>query len=244
MTNLKPTKYDWYLLTGFSLALFAITLWLMLDGDESPSIRFAFAVSGYVCCFANSVSGLNRQIAHKARRVYEWIGRKKIYRWGIAMLLILCPIGYGINVLSGVRDFYREAHVRREIKREGSEILEYAANHSERFPSNTNKFAHYRNVLAPVTRNDAAQINFGMPFIRQEGLRDLYLPDISKPESVVVLYSRELPGREGRVIFFLDGHTTCIRSRSAFSQLLREQETLLAHATRAKAKRDGAKLKK
>lgn len=244
MTNLKPTKYDWYLLTGFSLALFAITLWLMLDGDESPSIRFAFAVSGYVCCFANSVSGLNRQIAHKARRVYEWSGRKRLYRWGIAMPLILGPIGYGINVLSGVRDFYREAHLFYTIKHEGGAILDYTANHNKRLPSNMYKFTSYGDRSTPTIRNDEALRSLGMPFIRQAELSDLYLPDVSKPESVVVLYSRELPGREGRVVFFLDGHTTCIRSRSAFRQLLREQEPLLAHATRAKAKRDGAKLKK
>lgn len=241
MTNPKPIKYACYLLTVFCFAAFVIIVWLMFDGDESPSIRFAFAFSGYVCCLANSVSGLHRVIAQQVRWVYEWSGRKRLHRWGIASLLLLCPISYGLNYLTGIRDFYREAHSFHEIKREGNGILDYVTNHSKRFPSNIYKVASYATL---TTQNNATLKSSGMPFIRQAQLRDLYLSDISKPERVVVLYSRELPGREGRVVFFLDGHTTCIRSRSTFSQLLREQETLLAHVTRAKAKRDAAKLKK
>ncbi|MBC7807072.1 MAG: hypothetical protein H7145_13085 [Akkermansiaceae bacterium] len=221
----------------FFFAWFTMAGWFLFCGDDSPVMRLAFAVCGCLWLFADSHGGLSQRLRQQISSVHEWSCRKRLYGWAVGVILVSFPVCYGVEFLNGVRDFYREGHVRYEIVREGEAILNYTVEHGGILPSNLHGAADDRDFLRKETRKEPPTKPPGMPFIRQGELSGLSITDIREPGKVIVMYSRETPGQDGRVAFFLDGNAKIIRDRVRFSILLREQGSHLAHAVNAKVMR-------
>ncbi|MBC8135807.1 MAG: hypothetical protein H8F28_07985 [Fibrella sp.] len=239
--NLTLLKTGWNLLVVFFLLWSVMAGWFIFCGDDSPVMRLAFALCGCLCLFADANGGLFQSISRCVRCIHEWSYRKRLYAWASGILFLSFPMGGGLEYFSGVRDFYRESHIFHEIKRDGTAILDYAKSDPRKLLPNMRTTAILRGVFEQDTRGTTSTRLYGRPFIRQTALSGVSLSDIREPENVVVLYSRAIEGREGRVAFFADGSAKIIRSQMEFSILLRNQSGLLADASRVKTKREAIK---
>ncbi|MBC7809020.1 MAG: hypothetical protein H7145_23035, partial [Akkermansiaceae bacterium] len=202
--NRKLPEFLWKLATVFFFAWFTTTGWFLFRGDDSPVMRLAFAVCGYLWLLADSNTGLFHRFRQQISSIHEWSCRKRVYGWTVGVILLSFPVCYGLEFLNGARNFYREAHVHREIKREGEALLTYTSKRGGILPSNLHKVVAYRGVHQRQTQQEPPSKIYGMPFIRQGELSGLSLTDIREPGKVIVMYSREIPGQDGRVALFLD----------------------------------------
>ena len=219
----RLSKAVWNALAVFFAAWCLVAVWLLLGGDESPVVRLAFAVCAAIGVYAGSVSGLFRTL----RRVLNWIDRKSLCGWcaGLTAALVTYALLSPTFQLAQSKSY--TSRVASYVKEEGYQLRTYSERHDGTLPPDMKRWRDAQNLL-----------------VWSVALNGLRTSDIATPENVVVAYTRENIGNDihpyGQAVLYLDGRVKYAITRQALLDELRERPALLAHAQRAKAKRDAA----
>ena len=222
----------WNAFAVFFSAWAGVAGWLLFGGDTSPVVRLALAVCAAASVYAGSV-GLRRGARHR-----------RLPRVSTGWCILLCALGLVAAILVPV---CRQAHlyaayssIVSALKQEGLGLLMYASDNNGQLPPDTGRRGIYHSIAAVYPFPKGSNIPSGRPLVWCNGLSGLRLADIPSPDKVVAAYtSHTVYGRYA--VLFLDGHVKSYPTRAALNQLLRERPALLAHAQRAKAKRDAAR---
>lgn len=194
----------WNLVAIFFLGWFVLATWLLGDGDQSPLVRFAIALTGSLSLFAGSAGGGFGYLAKFIKRFSSWI-------------TILILIGFLLSIFSPVTNVRREKARRisslSTLKQSGLAILRYAEHNNDALPPDMKWEAmepQLRRYFDPIRDEQLSNIDLasGEPFVWRRVLGGLYLSDIKAPDKVIIAYSQPYKefSRDYRLVLFLDGH--------------------------------------
>lgn len=195
----------WNLVAIFFLGWFVLATWLLGDGDQSPLVRFAFALAGSLSLFAGSAGGGLCYLAKFIKRFSSWI-------------TILILIGFLLSIfLPVINAGYAKARAASSVsalKQSGLAILIYAEHHNDALPPKMKWEAmepQLRRYFDPKRGEHPSNIDpaSGEPFVWRRVFGGFHLSDIKAPDKVIIAYSQPYNdlGDDYRSVLFLDGHT-------------------------------------
>lgn len=222
-------KAFWNVIAVLLVAGFGVAAWLLIGGDTSPPIRLAFAVSGSLGLLSVSRGG----IFLLAGRAYL-----RARRWQRGCVVTTCVITIIVGVLTppfiDFRDGMRTYSMSVPLFMEQRELSEYASKHGGSFPPDMHSDHIYRYIKKQ---------SLGVSLVWCSALGGLREGDMADARRIVAAYAREPVGRY-RPVLFLNGYKEDVIEDNHLLKMLRERPALLAHAKRARAIRDAAKVGK
>ena len=132
--NRKIPNFLWNLIEVFFLGWFTTASWLLLGGDTSAIVRFAFAFCGSLGIFA----GLQGSIFHRIWR----LGRKmnchtRYVLIGMVIMLFVIAGAFKMVLIpfrEGMRGYMRTSTYKIGLDAEGASLLTYTKKHGGKLP--------------------------------------------------------------------------------------------------------------
>lgn len=225
----NPPAAAWNVLAAFFLAWLITSALLMIGGDESPELRFAFAFSGFMCIGA----GFRGSLFKGFRLGIASIQRKHLYCMLSLLSGVLMVAALFVPVVIQLRDYGQKSVNHSALRREGASLLEYVEKHNGILPLKMGGSNVYKYITGAQTQE--GPIIVGHPFVWCGELSEIRLTDVAQPEKVVLAYTTQPIGSDYGVLF-LTG-ISYSRKKHELDRLLHERPGLLADAIHARDKR-------